>query len=160
MPAFLQGSFGQSYSNAADFPFFSIGARLEVPLPNSEANGRAEAAELDARTRTAQVRQAEWRVEVEVRSSARALEEARERLRTAEAALALAEESLQGEQRKFEAGVSTTFEVIRVQQSLAEARNARFAALSALEIARAQLARDTGRLLAELGVRNAIPVMR
>lgn len=160
MPAFLQGSFGQSYSNAADFPFFSIGARLEVPLPNSEANGRAEAAELDARTRTAQVRQAEWRVEVEVRSSARALEEARERLRTAEAALALAEESLQGEQRKFEAGVSTTFEVIRVQQSLAEARNARFAALSALEIARAQLARDTGRLLADLGVRNAIPVMR
>lgn len=153
----FDGGIGQSFANGPRFPYYTIGAHLEMPLPNTQATALAEAAAIDARARAAELRRAEWVVRTQVRQAVRVLAQARERLRTASEALTLAQQSLEGEQRKFDAGVSTTFEVIRVQESLASAQTAQFSALANHAVAVAELSHRRGTLLEDLGVTRRSP---
>jgi outer membrane protein TolC len=151
---FFEGGLGQSFANAPRFPLFGVTARLDIPVPNTTASREAEATALDARARAAELERGEWTVRNQVRQAVFALLQAQDRLRTSGEALRLAEESLAGERRKFEAGVSTIFEVSSMQEALAAAQNARFGALARYQVAKATLGHRRGTLLSDLGVRQ------
>lgn len=146
------GGIETSFANTVRAPYLQIAGRLAAPVPNTQANAAATVAALAVRQRESELARAEWTVRTQVRQAVLALDRARERVRTSGEALRLAEQSLEGEQRKFDAGVSTTFEVIRVQEALAAARNARYAAQAELALARARLSFARGTLLEDLGV--------
>lgn len=105
-----------------DFRQWQVGVQFNFPLRNrtAEANyGRAleTGRQLDLRTRK-QMQD----IEVEVRNAIQAVETARLRNDAARAARIYAEQQLEGENKRFAAGYSTTFLILTRQNELATAR--------------------------------------
>jgi outer membrane protein TolC len=59
----------------------------------------------------------------QVRQAARQVQTNQQRVQSTQAARQLAERQLEAEERKFEAGTSTSFQVFQTQRDLAQARN-------------------------------------
>ena len=59
---------------------------------------------------------------VDVRNAYEEIQTQKKRLEAAKLALQLSEEQLSGENKRFESGLSTNFEVLRFQRDLAQAR--------------------------------------
>ena len=76
-----------------------------------------------------QLRSLELTVATQVREVARTLNTNRKRVDATRASRELAERKLEAEQKKFEAGMSTNFQVIQAQRDLATARNAELQAV-------------------------------
>ena len=71
----------------------------------------------------ARLRSAELKVVREVRQAAMQLEQNRERIETTRVGRDLSEQRLDAEQKRYEVGMSTNFNVIQAQRDLAVARN-------------------------------------
>src|SRR4029453_11342328 len=69
------------------------------------------------------LRSAEFKVVREVRQAAMQLDQNRQRIETTRLARELSEQRLDAEQKRFEVGMSTNFNVIQAQRDLAVARN-------------------------------------
>ena len=105
-----------------DFPSWNVGFNLGLPLLNINARAAARAAELDLqqqRTTEAQVRQ---NIVVDVRGTARAIDEFSRTIAASAAAREAAERNVDAARRRYENGMATNFEVLQVQQQLADAR--------------------------------------
>jgi len=115
---------GSDYTRltSGDFPFWSAALVLSYPLGNRSARSAFIQARLtDDQARTSllnlkrqivsQVREAVRRIEADVR-----------RVEATRAARALAEEQLRVEQKRLQAGVTTTFNVLSFQRDLAAAQ--------------------------------------
>ena len=76
-----------------------------------------------------QLRSMELSVATQVREVARTLSTNRKRVDATRASRSLAEKKLEAEQKKFQAGMSTNFQVIQAQRDLAAARNAELQAV-------------------------------
>ena len=74
------------------------------------------------------------------------------RLEAAGEAVRLAEETLSAEEKKLEAGRSTTFNVLRIQDDLLQSRLKRLAAVSDYNKVLLRFYREKGTLLEELGI--------
>jgi len=110
---------GQVFTN--DYPAWSVGLTVSYPLGRSyEAASHARA---DVERRQAAQRVASLRLQVAetVRRAGRQVRSTAERVEAARASATLAEERLRAEQRRFEAGLSTTFLVTQAQRDLLEA---------------------------------------
>lgn len=122
-PRFIGGygnALGILFGN--DFRQWNVGIQFNFPLRNrtAEANyGRAKETgrQLDLRTRK-QMQD----IEVEVRNAVQAVETAKLRNDAARAARIYAEQQLEGENKRFAAGYSTTFLILTRQNELATAR--------------------------------------
>ncbi len=122
-PRFIGGygtALGILFGN--DFRQWSVGVEFNFPLRNRTAQAnlgrsRETGRQLDLRTR-----KMIQDIEVEVRNGVQAVETARLRIEAAEAARVYAEQQLDGESKRFAAGLSTTFLILTRQNELAEAR--------------------------------------
>src|SRR5262249_28925053 len=96
----------------------------------------------------------EQRVEREVRNALQAVQTARQRVDASTAAREAAEIQLASEQRRYEAGLSTTFLVLTRQNDLSDARGRELQALTDFHKALSDLQRVVGVTLSA----NAIDV--
>ena len=118
------GSFGNSWGQVFGFDYinYTLGVSVEIPLRN-RAN-EAERARLLIRERrlTSQLKNQQQMVIVEVRNAYESIATQRKRLEAARVARQLSEAQLEGENKRFQAGLSTNFEVLRYQRDLSQSQ--------------------------------------
>jgi outer membrane protein TolC len=105
-----------------NYPAWSVGVVLSIPIFNRTARYNAAVASSDlelSRTNLALLEQNLW---VEVRAAARAVDTALRSIEAAKKSRELAERNLDAEKKKFENGMSTTFQVSSIQNDLTNAR--------------------------------------
>jgi outer membrane protein TolC len=119
----LGSTFNQDYDLAASgtFPTVEVGLLFEYPLGNRAARSDAERARLLLEQARTSLRNVDQQVSVEVREAVRQVRATLERIEATRRARELAAEQLRIEERRLEAGVSTTFQVLQFQDDLARA---------------------------------------
>jgi HAE1 family hydrophobic/amphiphilic exporter-1 len=107
----------------ANYPTWTLGVTLSYPLGRSAEQSALARSALEVEQSTARLRSSEFKVVREVRQAAMQLEQNRERIDTTRVGRELSEQRLDAEQKRFEVGMSTNFNVIQAQRDLAIARN-------------------------------------
>jgi outer membrane protein TolC len=105
-----------------EFPSWTVGLSLNMPIGNRTARANAALASTDlelSRTSLALLKQ---NLQLEVRSAARGVDTAYRSVQAAVKARELAERNLDAERKKFENGMSTSFTVAQIQNDLTTAR--------------------------------------
>ena len=140
-----------------DFPSWNVGFNVGLPVLNVGARAAARAAELDlaqSRLDEAQTRQ---NIAVDVRLTARAIDEFARTIVATRAAREAAERNVEAERKRFENGITTNFQVLEVQQQLADARLRELQALVNYNKAIADFHRAVGDILEVHDIRVDAP---
>lgn len=135
-----------------DFPGWSVGVELGIPIQNRAARARATIAELaveQGRTGIEQVRQV---ITTEVRLAVRALETSSQELESAKVSVRLQTANLDAERKKFANGLSTSFQILQVEEDLTNARSREVRAVTTYRRALVEYYRAMGKLLERSGV--------
>ncbi|MCS7025053.1 MAG: TolC family protein [Bryobacteraceae bacterium] len=132
---------------ARNFPDYSIGFQLSIPINNRQA--RADMANDLLRLRQQELRQQAQinQIRVDVQNALIALQQARASYQAANKSRIFAEQTLDAEQKKYALGASTIFFVIQAQRDLAVAQGAEVAALASYARARVALDQALGATL-------------
>ena len=107
----------------AEFPTWQFGLNVNYPIGNSIADASYARAKVEKRQTDISLRDLELQVSQQVRDSARTLLANSKRVDATKAARVLAERRLEAEEKKFAAGMSTSFEVFQAQRDLSQARS-------------------------------------
>src|SRR5262249_56293153 len=112
------------------FRTWSVGVQFALPLRNRTAKANlGRALEADRQT-DLQTRRLMQNIEVEVRNAVQAVEMSKLRIEAAQAGSQYAQRQLEGEQKRFQAGLQTTFFVLQRQTELTQAHLAELSALA------------------------------
>ena len=147
-PYFLGGlgnATGQLFRR--NFPDYQVRIQLNIPLKNRQARADYTAALLEKRQQEIQIVQAENAIRSEVQSAVIRIQQARARYAAALKAQELQEQTLDAEQKKYNLGASTIFQVVQAQRDLANARTNVIATQNEYANARINLDRSTGHTL-------------
>jgi outer membrane protein TolC len=145
--------FGGNYSDnlsslgSSDYVSYSVGVVLTVPLGNRAAESTHTKARLVAEQAKTSLKQLELQIVQQVREGVRRVEANAKRVDANRAARALAEEQLRVEQRRLEAGVTTTFNVLSFQRDLSAAQANELRAIADYVESLANLERVRGTVL-------------
>lgn len=156
-PQVLRGDFGDALNQLADRDYRQWSAGLSFRLNLGNHTARAALAQrrfelATARQNLAAQRQA---VILEVRRAVRALQDGAKAIAAAEKARELAERNLDAEQKKFANGMSTNYQVLKIQEDLATAQAAELRARVAYRQAMAGYHVAVGDLLSTVGIQIA-----
>ncbi|MGA1367987.1 MAG: TolC family protein [Blastocatellia bacterium] len=132
LPDVLLGSAGQSLWNMlkSDFRVWRVGVNFNLPLRNRTALAQLSRAVAQGRQLDIQRERLVQGIEVEVRNVLQGVETARRRVLAARNSRLNAELQYQSEERKFEAGQSTSFFVLDRQNALSASRGRELRALT------------------------------
>jgi HAE1 family hydrophobic/amphiphilic exporter-1 len=124
-PPDLVGGYGKDISNLLGLKTHNItvGVAIQLPWKNTTAKANLAGARIQKEQLDASVRSTEQVVEVDVRNAAQAVESSRLRVIAARDAERNAQIQLEGEQRLYSVGRSTTYLLIQRQNALANARD-------------------------------------
>jgi outer membrane protein len=116
------GSYGKSIGNAfsGDYPSWEAGLVFKYPLGNRAARSRLTVSKLETAQLLMDIKDLEKTIVVEVREAVRQINTDKKRVQASRIARRLAKEKLIAEEKKFEVGLSTSFEVLQFQTDLAE----------------------------------------
>ena len=119
------GSYGNSLTDALSTNYYNweFGVKFSYPLGNRSAKSKLSASRLEKAQLILGIKDLEKKIILEVRESARQLKTDFKRIKAATVAKKLAEEKLKAEEKKFEVGLSTSFNVLKFQEDLAEAQS-------------------------------------
>ena len=119
-----RGDLGDSLQQITDRDFknWSIGLNFSYPILNRRAKGQRGAALYSWESAKANLGAVEQNVMLEVRSAARDIETARRSTVAAQKARELAERNLDAERKKFDNGMTTSFQVLQITNDLSAAR--------------------------------------
>jgi len=124
-----------------------VGATISIPLRNRTAKANLAGSRIRQEQLEVSLRSQDQVIEVDVRNSAQAVETSRLRVLAAREARANAEMQLEGEQRLYSVGRSTTFLLFQRENALTNARNAELRAETDYNKALADLQRATSTTL-------------
>jgi outer membrane protein len=153
VPPNFQHSNSVSYSTALDnlvtsaAPDKGVGLTLNIPLRNRAAQSLQVRSELEYRQAQMREQQIENQVGIEVRNAQYAVQQNRASVDSAKAAVELARQSLDAEQKKYKFGTSTATLVLQYESQLATAESTLVNATVAYEKSRLELDRATGSVL-------------
>lgn len=118
----FHGDYGTAFDNMLDptFRAWEVGVKLNYPLGNRAARSRLSASKLEASQMLLEIKNKEKDIIIEVREAVRKINTDIKRVQAARIARKLAEETLSAEEKKFEVGLSTSFNVLEFQTDLAE----------------------------------------
>jgi outer membrane protein TolC len=133
-------------------PDKGIGLTLNIPLRNRAAQATQIRSELEYRQAQMRVQQLENQIRIEVRNAQFAVQQNRASVSSAQAAVALAQQSLDAEQKKYALGASTSTLVLQNQTALTQSETTLVSAMAAYEKSRLELDRATGLLLDHAGI--------
>jgi outer membrane protein TolC len=147
----LTGGYGTALSQLVhnNFPTYSVGLQLALPIRNQEARSEVIRDELTVRQQQIRIRQLEKQIQLEVTNASIAVDQARETYAATKSERISQEQTLAAEQQKLEAGASTPYFVIRFQRDLEAARSAEVSALANYQKAKTALQRVTGTILSD-----------
>jgi outer membrane protein TolC len=145
----LIGGFGRDLRNlfGGETRNVTVGVRIQFPFKNKTAEANLAGARIQKEQLMASTRAQEQIIEVDVRNSAQAVESARQRVLSAREARTNAEMQLEGEQRLYQVGRSTTFLLFQRENALANARASELRAETDYNKALADLQRATSTTL-------------
>ena len=149
----LGDSFSKSFNGLEANPEWSVGILLSYPLGNRAAKGDLEAARLRSRQAVLKLKRLEQEIVLGLGAAMKNLEIGKMRVEAADEAVRLAAETLDAEEKKLEAGRSTTFNVLKIQEDLLLARLKKLDAVSEYNASLVAFYEEKGTLLEELGVR-------
>ena len=145
----LIGGYPRTLRNlfSGDTRNITVGVSIAIPFKNKTAEANLAGARIQKDQLAASMRSQEQIIEVDVRNSAQAVESARQRVLSAREARVNAELQLEGEQRLYQVGRSTTFLLFQRENALANARAAELRAETDYNKAIADLQRATSTTL-------------
>ena len=145
----LIGGYGQNISNlfSGDTRNIRLGVTIQFPFKNKTAEANLAGARIAREQLQATTRSQQQTIEVDVRNSAQSVESARQRVLSAREARTNAEQQLEGEQRLYQVGRSTTFLLFQRENALANARASELRAETDYNKALAELQRATSTTL-------------
>src|SRR6266545_2214747 len=126
------GDFGDAFQQIIDREFknWSIGLQFSYPILNRRARGQRGAALYTWEAGKAGLNALEQNVLLEVRSAARNIETSRRSIAAAQKSRELAERNLDAERKKYENGMTTSFQVLQITNDLSIARTNELQALA------------------------------
>ncbi|MBV9183793.1 MAG: TolC family protein [Acidobacteria bacterium] len=133
-------------------PDKGAGFTLTIPIRNRQAQALQVRSELEQRQARMRLQQIENQVTIEVRNAQFSVTQNRAAVQSSQAAVELAKQSLDAEQKKFNLGASTSTLVLQNQSALATAQSNLVSAMAAYEKAQIELDRATGLLLEHAGI--------
>jgi outer membrane protein TolC len=145
----LVGGYGQTLRNlfGGETRNVTVGVAIQFPFKNKTAEANLAGARIQKEQLLASTRSQEQIIEVDVRNSAQAVESSRQRVLSAREARVNAEMQLEGEQRLYQVGRSTTFLLFQRENALANARASELRAETDYNKALADLQRATSTTL-------------
>ena len=146
----LGTALGQIFSG--DFNTWSVSATLSMPLHNYTGKAGVANNEIGQRQQLTQYEQRQQQLTYDVRSQVRNVQNLAQQVQTSTLSRELAERQLDAEQRKFEVGTSTNFQVLTFQNDFAQAQLSELQAIISLQQAIAQLELTKGTILQTFGV--------
>jgi len=136
---------------------WSIGVTFAYPLQNRSARATSLQANLVVDQEELRLEDLRRQILTEVRSAVRQVNSAAQQITSAEVSRRLQERNLDAEQKRYENGMSTSFQVTEIQEDLTQARTREVSALTAYRIALAEYHRSIGRLLEEFDIEIVDP---
>jgi outer membrane protein TolC len=130
-----------------NFPNYSAGIALNIPLRNRAAQSDYVTSQLDLRQSELGLQQNINQVRVDVQNAVIALQQARARYAAAVKARNLQQQTLDADQKRLALGASTAYQIVLDQQTLASAESSEVQALASYSHARIGLDQALGRTL-------------
>jgi HAE1 family hydrophobic/amphiphilic exporter-1 len=156
------GGYGTALKNMFNNKYrsWSVGVQFNFPLRNRTAKAQLGTALERKRLIDLQTRQLMQNIEVEVRNAVQAVETAKMRIDASEAATRYARQQLEGEEKKFAAGLQSTYFVLERQNQLSIAQISELQAKADYNKAIANLRRVMSTTLSDnsINVRETAPV--
>jgi outer membrane protein len=152
-------SYGTALSQITniDFPGWSIGLHFVFPIQKRAARAGSAIADLDVDRFTWELDQESKTVINEVRRAVRGIETAEKVIVAAHASRGFQEKNLDAERKRYENGMSTSFQITQIQDQLTLAKQSEVNAVVGYRTALAEYYRSIGKLLPELGVKILDP---
>ena len=135
-----------------NYPNYSAGFSLNIPLRNRAAQSDYATSLIEIRQNELTLQKTINQVRVDVQNAVIGIQQARARHEAALKARVLAEQTLQADQKKFELGAATAFQVVQDQRDLANAQSSEVQAMANFTHARISLDQSLGRTLEVNGV--------
>ena len=129
------------------FPDYLVGVNLQIPIRNRQAQASYQRSVLSQRQIEAQMQQLKNASLLDVRNTYIALTQGRAQVQAASKARELQQQTFDAEQKKYQLGASTVYNVILTQRDLITAQGAELRALANLVEAKANYERAVGRTL-------------
>ncbi len=143
----LETAAGQLFRR--NFPDYQVRLQINIPLKNRQARADYTAALLEKRQQQIRLVQAENAIRSEVQSAVIQISQAKARYAAAIKAQELQEQTLDAEQKKYNLGASTIFQVVQAQRDLAAAQTDVIVTLNQYANAQLTLDQSTGHTLTE-----------
>jgi outer membrane protein TolC len=150
------GTLTGSSSNLYDLkgePIWTAAIQYSYPIANRAAKANYATALANREQADLALESTEQNIRVDVRAAARAVESGAKRVAAAKANTELQQKNVDAETKKFENGMSTSFEVLNVQTDLTNAQLAEIQALLDYNKALVDLERAKGTLLEAKGLK-------
>jgi outer membrane protein TolC len=147
--AYLAGGYGNLLGEIfrRNFPNYSAGIALNIPLRNRAAQSDYVTSELELRQGELGLQQNINQVRVDVQNAVIGLQQARARYAAAVKASDLQQQTLDADQKRLAVGASTAYQIVLDQQNVASAESAQVQALANYSHARIGLDVALGRTL-------------
>ncbi len=136
-------------------PDKGMGLQLTIPIRNRAAQATQVRSEFEYRQAQLRLQQIENQVRIEVRNAQFGVQQNRASVASAQAAVDLARQSLDAEQKKYALGASTSTLVLQNQAALTQAESTLVSAKALYEKAEVELDRAIGLLLDHAGIQIA-----
>lgn len=151
---FFVGGYGNALGQLfrRNFPDYSIGFQLNIPINNRTARADYIRDQLQLRQQQLNLQRAVNDMRVNVQNALTALIQAKARYEAAVKERQLQEQTLDAENKKYALGASTAFQVVQTQRDLAQAQASEVAALANYSRARTQLDLGTASILEKYNV--------
>lgn len=150
----ISGGYGDAFSQATGLDFTGWSARLlfSYPLQNRAARARSTSADIVLTRERVALDELRQVTLTEVRQAARRVDTAAKSIDAAMVSREFQLKNLDAQKKKYENGMSTNFEITRIQQDVTQARSNVVTAVVNYRTALAEYYRVTGRLLSNQGV--------
>jgi len=147
--AYLAGGYDNLWAQVfrRNFPNYTAGLALNIPLRNRAAQSDYVTSELELRQNELGLQQNINQVRVDVQNAMIGLQQARARYSAAVKARDLQQQTLDADQKRFALGASTAYQIVLDQQNLASSESAEVQALASYSHARIGLDQAMGRTL-------------
>ena len=146
--------FGDAFDQISGFDFRGWVIRLDFlyPIQNRTARAQSASANLDVERVQTLLDQTKTVISTEVRRAARAVDTAAKQIDAARISLDFQNKNLDAERKRYENGMSTSFQITQIQDDLTQARSRQVQATINYRTALAEYYRSIGRLLEQQGI--------
>lgn len=144
--AYFDGGYGNLLAEIVrrNFPNYSAGVSLNIPLRNRAAQSDYVTSQLEIRQNQLNLQKQLNQVRVDVQNAVIGLQQARARYVAAREARVLSQQTFEGDKKKYDLGASTSYQVVQDERDLASAQSSEVQAMANYTHARIQFDQALG----------------